>query len=185
MLPLKTPFSGGALKLNGKVDRVDGYCKDGKLYLRVVDYKTGKEKSFSLSDVLDGLDMQLLLYLFTMEERGLSRYQGLLRRRSRRFCRRAFLYVPAYEPAIRAEFSADKRGNGAHGVEKASQKRAYTGRKTGDRGNGAGDYVRRTVSSGEVKRRRVGGGALFSRVERTVSRNSRRMWGKPSKRWAS
>ena len=43
----------------------------GKLYLRVVDYKTGR-KSFDLSDVRYGLGIQMLLYLFTLEKEGQS-----------------------------------------------------------------------------------------------------------------
>ena len=34
----------GELRVGGKVDRVDGWMKDGKLYLRVVDYKTGESQ---------------------------------------------------------------------------------------------------------------------------------------------
>ena len=44
----------GELRIGGKVDRVDGWVKDGKLYLRVVDYKSGK-KAFDLSAVKMGL----------------------------------------------------------------------------------------------------------------------------------
>ncbi len=58
-----------ALTVAGKVDRVDGWLKDGKLYLRVVDYKSGK-KAFDLSDVRHGLNIQMLLYLFTLEREG-------------------------------------------------------------------------------------------------------------------
>lgn len=57
------------LRVGGKVDRVDGWVKDGKLYLRVVDYKTGR-KEFKLSDVRMGLDIQMLLYLFTLQAEG-------------------------------------------------------------------------------------------------------------------
>ncbi len=60
---------GGGLSLGGKVDRVDGWVKDGKLYLRVVDYKSGR-KSFDLSAVRMGLDIQMLLYLFTLQKEG-------------------------------------------------------------------------------------------------------------------
>ena len=42
--------AGAELTVVGKVDRVDGWLKNGRLYLRVVDYKSGK-KSFDLRDV--------------------------------------------------------------------------------------------------------------------------------------
>ena len=63
----------GELRVGGKVDRVDGWLKDGKLYLRVVDYKSGK-KSFDLSAVRMGLDIQMLLYLFTLQKTGAARF---------------------------------------------------------------------------------------------------------------
>ena len=61
------------LRVGGKVDRVDGWVKDGKLYLRVVDYKSGK-KAFDLSAVKMGLDIQMLLYLFTLQKEGKSHF---------------------------------------------------------------------------------------------------------------
>ena len=61
--------AGHTLSVVGKVDRVDGWLKEGKLYLRVVDYKTGR-KSFDLSDIRHGLNIQLLLYLFALEREG-------------------------------------------------------------------------------------------------------------------
>jgi len=57
------------LTLTGIVDRVDVWQSGDKRYLRVVDYKTGK-KSFSLSDVMYGRDMQMLIYLFALERLG-------------------------------------------------------------------------------------------------------------------
>ncbi len=57
------------LTVGGKVDRVDGWIKDKKLYIRVVDYKTGKKK-FDLSEILHGVGVQMLLYLFTLEKYG-------------------------------------------------------------------------------------------------------------------
>ena len=69
-LPAITVREGGAaLSVSGKVDRVDGWLHDGKLYLRVVDYKTGK-KSFDLTDIRYGLGIQMLLYLFTLQQEG-------------------------------------------------------------------------------------------------------------------
>lgn len=68
------PAEDEAFRTTGRADRVDGWVKDGVLYLRITDYKTGR-KQFSLSDVCDGVNLQMLLYLFTLEKRG-KRYLG-------------------------------------------------------------------------------------------------------------
>ncbi len=51
----------GSIKLRGAIDRVDSF----DAYIRVVDYKTGMRK-FRLPDVLYGLNMQMLLYLYAV-----------------------------------------------------------------------------------------------------------------------
>ncbi len=53
---------GGKVGVYGVIDRVDTYEDDGKVYVRVIDYKTGK-KVFSKADLQYGLNMQMLLYL--------------------------------------------------------------------------------------------------------------------------
>ena len=55
--------------VSGAVDRVDTWVHNGKRYLRVVDYKTGK-KEFSFTDLASGRGLQMLLYLFALEHGG-------------------------------------------------------------------------------------------------------------------
>lgn len=55
------------LKITGKIDRVDKLYINGTKYIRVVDYKSGTKK-FVLSDILNGLNMQMLIYLFSLEK---------------------------------------------------------------------------------------------------------------------
>ena len=63
--PYEIPLANGKkVCINGKIDRVDLFKKDGQIYVRVVDYKSGS-KTLSLSEVKSGEDLQLLLYLFT------------------------------------------------------------------------------------------------------------------------
>lgn len=83
------------LSLSGKVDRVDGWLHDDKLYLRVVDYKTGK-KSFDLTDLRYGLGIQMLLYLFTLSENGAD-YFG------REIVPAGVLYMPARDAILRTD----------------------------------------------------------------------------------
>ena len=65
----------GELRVGGKVDRVDGWVHDGRLYLRVVDYKTGTKK-LNLREVYCGLDCQMLLYLFSLTRDKSGRFTG-------------------------------------------------------------------------------------------------------------
>ena len=83
------------LRISGKVDRVDGWEKDGKLYLRVVDYKTGR-KTFELADVRMGLDIQMLLYLFTLQAEGERRFGKPIEPAG-------VLYFPARDEVLPAE----------------------------------------------------------------------------------
>ncbi len=63
------PIGGHLLPavLGGRVDRVDSWNKDGYSYYRVVDYKTGK-KDFDYCDIFNGYGLQMLLYLFALED---------------------------------------------------------------------------------------------------------------------
>ena len=68
--PIEVHKDGLTVSVTGFVDRVDGWEHDGRLYLRVVDYKTGK-KSFDFTDLQNGLSLQMLLYLFALKKYGL------------------------------------------------------------------------------------------------------------------
>ncbi len=53
------------VSLSGKIDRVDLLRKNGDVYIRVVDYKTGS-KTFSFADLKKAKNIQLPLYLFAL-----------------------------------------------------------------------------------------------------------------------
>ena len=71
--PYRVRCGDRTITLSGVIDRVDGWEKDGRLYLRVVDYKTGK-KQFRLSDICYGMNLQMLLYLNDLKKIGKDRY---------------------------------------------------------------------------------------------------------------
>lgn len=85
----------GELRVGGKVDRVDGWIKDDKLYLRVVDYKSGKKK-FDLANVRMGLDIQMLLYLFALQKEGAEFF-------GKEIEPAGVLYLPARDEILPAE----------------------------------------------------------------------------------
>ena len=66
---------GGSISIVGAVDRVDTFEKDGKKYIRVVDYKA-TNKDFLISDIINGLNLQMLVYLFTLANSE-SEYSGI------------------------------------------------------------------------------------------------------------
>lgn len=71
--PVELTVDGITVSLSGFVDRLDGWVHNGRLYLRVMDYKTGR-KSFDLTEIWNGMGLQMLLYLFTLEEQGEKLY---------------------------------------------------------------------------------------------------------------
>lgn len=60
-----TTQDGHKISMVGKIDRLDAFENDQKTWLRVVDYKTGS-KEFLLEDVANGINCQMLIYLFTV-----------------------------------------------------------------------------------------------------------------------
>lgn len=65
--------TGQKILLQGSVDRVDILKKGDENYLRIIDYKTGS-KEFKLSDILYGLNLQMLIYLYAITISGKERY---------------------------------------------------------------------------------------------------------------
>jgi len=88
-----------AVSVVGTVDRVDGWIHDGKLYIRVVDYKTGK-KDFDFTDIYNGLSLQMLIYLFALQKNGRVLFDGEI-------VPAGVLYVPARDPIV--NLGADHR----------------------------------------------------------------------------
>ena len=78
--------------LTGIADRVDGWLHEGRLYLRVVDYKTGR-KEFSLSDIYYGMNLQMLMYLFALEKGGEGKY-------GKEILPAGVMYIPARSPML-------------------------------------------------------------------------------------
>lgn len=102
-LPAITLRSGEtAAQVVGQVDRVDGWLSDEKLYLRVVDYKTGR-KSFDLSELRYGLGIQMLLYLFALEREGGEYFH------CREIVPAGVLYTPARDELLRLPRDTDEK----------------------------------------------------------------------------
>ena len=112
--PLRVALKDGFVELHGIVDRVDVMEKNKKTYLRIVDYKTGP-KEFSLSDVLSGLGMQMLLYLVSIWKNGGGRYGDVVPS--------GVLYLPARAEPFSAERGEDEK--------KLSEKRLTAGKMDG------------------------------------------------------
>ena len=121
MPPVTLGEGGDALSLTGVADRVDGWEHDGKLYLRVVDYKSGVKK-FSLADVWYGMGLQMLLYLFSLEKNGAGRYHKPI-------VPAGVLYVPARDVLL----SADRRLTDEEIVKEKASKLRRSGLVLGEK----------------------------------------------------
>ncbi len=86
--------TGQNIAVCGSVDRVDVMRTDSDTFLRIIDYKTGP-KTFRLSDIMFGLNLQMLLYLCSIQANGQQRYGDITPA--------GILYMPAVVPNISAD----------------------------------------------------------------------------------
>ncbi len=133
---------GGKVEIDGVIDRVDVWENEGETYVRIVDYKTGK-KEFRLSDVLYGVNMQMLLYLAAVLEGRKEQAAGIL-------------YMPAVRPVV-----SGSRHETPSQLEKALDKQLRMNGLLVDNlrlleamePGGGGRYLPVTVKDGKASRR--------------------------------
>ena len=92
-IPLK---EGEELHLRGKIDRVDECQTEGKVYVKIMDYKSGST-SFDLAAIYYGRQLQLVLYIDAALEMAERRHPGKQPEPA------ALLYYHIQDPYIKAE----------------------------------------------------------------------------------
>lgn len=85
---------GSVMRLRGKVDRVDIAEEDGRVLVKIVDYKSGSTK-WEPWKLLGGTQIQLILYLDAMEEILAGRFPG------KKIVPAAILYAPLGDPFLK------------------------------------------------------------------------------------
>ncbi len=91
---------GASISVYGVIDRVDVMEKNGETYVRIIDYKTGK-KEFKLSDILFGLNMQMLIYMEALCK-GIGKYSG------KNPIPAGILYMPSGSVFVDSDFAMDR-----------------------------------------------------------------------------
>lgn len=84
------------IRLRGRIDRVDLCEKDDKVYVKVIDYKSGKH-SFDLAALYYGLQLQLVVYMNAAQELAGKKYPD------REVHPAAMLYYHVADPMVKAE----------------------------------------------------------------------------------
>ena len=95
---------GRKVYVTGKIDRVDTYKKGNEKYIRIVDYKTSK-KTFKLSEVYYGLNMQMLLYLSAIKKNGKEKYSE---NGKYKFAPAGILYMLSTPQSSAKDFNSDQ-----------------------------------------------------------------------------
>lgn len=84
------------MQLSGRIDRVDTLAKEDRLYVKVVDYKSGSRK-FNLAALYYGLQLQLVVYMNAAVERETKKHPD------KEVVPAAMLYYHVYDPIVSAE----------------------------------------------------------------------------------
>ncbi len=59
--------TGEEITMIGRIDRIDTFSDEGKLYVKIIDYKSGN-KAYSLSDIFNKTTLQLSVYMIAATE---------------------------------------------------------------------------------------------------------------------
>lgn len=84
------------LRLRGRIDRVDLCEKDDRVYVKIIDYKSG-ERHFDLAALYYGLQLQLVVYMNAAVELTKKKYPG------REVHPAAMLYYHVADPIVEME----------------------------------------------------------------------------------
>ncbi len=106
--------NGASICVEGVVDRIDVCEEQGKCFVRVLDYKTGR-RVLDLDDVQNGLGLQMLIYLFSVGD--------VLSEKGKNVVPTGVLYVPARSEAVRS----DEVLSGREMEEKSDKQAAFKG----------------------------------------------------------
>lgn len=131
--PIKIQLNNSVITIKGIIDRVDSYEDNDNFYYRIIDYKTGIKK-FRLDDVLEGLNLQMLIYLLAIKNSNIS---------SKNIVPTGFLYCPALVKENKDELNKNLLMNGI--VNKDNIK-LY--------GNNIGDFID-IISKDKIKEDKV------------------------------
>ena len=95
---LEAPFylKEGGVSLHGRIDRIDTYEDDEKVYVRVMDYKSGMA-GFDLTALYNGLQLQLAVYLNAAVAMEKKDHEG------KKIVPAGLFYFPMKDPMISSE----------------------------------------------------------------------------------
>ncbi len=100
VFPLRVPVDEfHTVTVSGKVDRVDLYAAGAENFVRIIDYKSGG-KEFDVSQMAEGLNLQMLLYLFAIWRTQNEKYKNVRPA--------GILYMPAGNPKPTLERGASE-----------------------------------------------------------------------------
>ena len=94
-------FAEEKLRLRGRIDRVDVGEEEEKVYVKVIDYKSGN-RDFSLAALYYGLQLQLVVYMNAAVEMEEKRYPDRL------VVPAAMLYYRVHDPIVEGDETLDE-----------------------------------------------------------------------------
>ena len=90
---------GRKIALRGKIDRIDAYNTGGSSYVNLIDYKSST-RSISRAGILNGLELQMITYMYVLTEKGDSLFDGEIKPNS-------MLFFPVKDPVLNLKEEKD------------------------------------------------------------------------------